>query len=264
MRSARKLLDPHNTQLTVANPLKASYPPVRPNPPPEPEKRYKPHRWFVDFERGEGGRSFDSFGRELPWMKVGQFYKDLKVLGFLRWWGKILHLAEAWFEKGDKILVGEDPSGNKYWQSTRTIAPRDRWVEFSRGRYWTDVSEIPRGWHIWMSRIADVPLHELPLLYPNHRHQYVRFENWFDEPHKTNSVGFQMNKWAPGNPHPNNPYWENFAWRNRVVHREIPSEGGNPLMPHDVQPNTRNKDVDIHPMNDNKRIVRNWHAYPHA
>lgn len=41
---------------------------------------------------------------------------DVKEYGAMEAMKKFMKMRESWFEKGDKVLVGQDKYGNKYWE----------------------------------------------------------------------------------------------------------------------------------------------------
>jgi len=85
--------------------------------------------------------------------------QDFKQMGVWETLKKVYQLREAWWEKGNKILVGSDKYGNKYWETTEpTELNRGRWVEFAgkKDKIY-DASDIPAEWHMWIHRLRDEP-----------------------------------------------------------------------------------------------------------
>ena len=46
-------------------------------------------------------------------------YEDSKKMSYWELLKKVYFNREAWWDKGDKIFVGEDIMGNKYWETTK-------------------------------------------------------------------------------------------------------------------------------------------------
>lgn len=53
----------------------------------------------------------------LIWFK--DIFKELRQYGFRSMFWKIQFLREAWWEKRNKVKVGEDKYGNTYWMTTK-------------------------------------------------------------------------------------------------------------------------------------------------
>ena len=86
--------------------------------------------------------------------------RDIKQYGFMPTFKRVAQLREVWAEKGNKILVGEDEYGNKYWTTTdSTEVHRNRWVELKgKSSNWMyDPTEIPSEWHGWLHYSRDEP-----------------------------------------------------------------------------------------------------------
>lgn len=80
--------------------------------------------------------------------------RDLKSL---RHNGLKESLWQWWTISDPKVgrLVGKDEFGNRYYENTEEAFPRDRyWIP---GQWNWDASQVPAGWHNWLSRQVDVP-----------------------------------------------------------------------------------------------------------
>ncbi|KAF0976815.1 hypothetical protein FDP41_004110 [Naegleria fowleri] len=92
------------------------------------------------------------------WQSKLSLLNDFKQFGVMETLKKAFKLREAWWEKGDKVLVGVDKYGNKYWETTKpTELNRNRWVELARKDLVYDASDIPAEWHMWIHRLRDEP-----------------------------------------------------------------------------------------------------------
>jgi hypothetical protein len=47
------------------------------------------------------------------------FRGEIKDIGFVPFVKRLLRVSEAWYEKEDKILVGQDEIGNKYYTTSK-------------------------------------------------------------------------------------------------------------------------------------------------
>lgn len=75
-------------------------------------------------------------------------------------------------------LVGEDQSGNKYWEKYKNVqAGRERWVEY-KDSYNYNASSVPPEWHGWLHYISDYTPDQLEALKPS----YLK-------PHRPNMTG---------------------------------------------------------------------------
>ncbi|KAL9652559.1 hypothetical protein ABK040_000128 [Willaertia magna] len=83
---------------------------------------------------------------------------DFKKYGYWETLKKLFILREVWWEKQNKVLVGVDKLGNKYWETTEpTELHRNRWVELARKDIIYDASDVPAEWHMWLHRVRDEP-----------------------------------------------------------------------------------------------------------
>eukprot|EP00817_Percolomonadidae_sp_ATCC50343_P006268 CAMPEP_0117428348 /NCGR_PEP_ID=MMETSP0758-20121206/8084_1 /TAXON_ID=63605 /ORGANISM="Percolomonas cosmopolitus, Strain AE-1 (ATCC 50343)" /LENGTH=154 /DNA_ID=CAMNT_0005214671 /DNA_START=44 /DNA_END=508 /DNA_ORIENTATION=+ len=72
---------------------------------------------------------------------------------------KVQKMREAWMEKGDKVMVGQDKYGNTYWETKGyTEVSRDRWVEYSsKVERIYEPTQVPSEWHGWLHHRRDEP-----------------------------------------------------------------------------------------------------------
>ncbi|KAJ9445395.1 putative NADH dehydrogenase 1 alpha subcomplex subunit 12 [Diplonema papillatum] len=84
--------------------------------------------------------------------KLQWFWYGFKKYGFLANLANILRMREAWFESGEKRLVGMDALGHRYWESdeiSRKQTGCHRWLDYPQHFHWAEWSKIPEQWLYW-------------------------------------------------------------------------------------------------------------------
>eukprot|EP01060_Flectonema_neradi_P039416 TRINITY_DN8676_c0_g3_i1.p1 TRINITY_DN8676_c0_g3~~TRINITY_DN8676_c0_g3_i1.p1 ORF type:complete len:381 (+),score=69.73 TRINITY_DN8676_c0_g3_i1:107-1249(+) len=84
--------------------------------------------------------------------KLQWFWFSFKKYGFLQNLANIVRMREAWWESGEKRLVGMDAQGHRYWETDemgRKWSGGFRWLDYPYHLSWHDWSRIPDGWSGW-------------------------------------------------------------------------------------------------------------------
>jgi hypothetical protein len=63
--------------------------------------------------------SLISMVREILQQKT-RVLSDIRQYGFFNFLKKAYVMREAWWDKGNKVIVGTDANGNTYWETTQT------------------------------------------------------------------------------------------------------------------------------------------------
>mmetsp|Transcript_880 Transcript_880/g.954 ORF Transcript_880/g.954 Transcript_880/m.954 type:complete len:271 (+) Transcript_880:19-831(+) len=90
----------------------------------------------------------------LGWVRYRWIFHDFRLFGFRGFFRKHYYIGEAWRRKDEKIFVGKDENGNKYWfarrskgaQNTRLVEPVD--PHWFRGQ---DGHCAPPMWQKWLN-----------------------------------------------------------------------------------------------------------------
>lgn len=90
----------------------------------------------------------------LGWIRYRWIFHDFRMFGLKKWFRYHYYLGEAWRRKDEKIFVGKDENGNKYWFSrrskgsyhTRLVEPVD--AHWFRGQ---DGHTAPPMWLKWLN-----------------------------------------------------------------------------------------------------------------
>lgn len=188
-------------------------------------KPYKPHPWFQNFGQGRG-LVCDAPPRGEFW-RYRKFYsmirektKEVGVKGaFMFVIKKLRTQREAWYEKGydEDVMVGEDELGNRYWQSSYTTAVQSRWVEFGSGlnTFICDPSMVSPDWYQWLHGAPDLEPQELRARFPVSMSKGLGSDFWYRISHQPRKYAFGRKYFPRGNPHPNNPKYDDFILRKR-------------------------------------------------
>ena len=84
--------------------------------------------------------------------KLQWFWFAFKKYGFLQNLANNLRMREAWWESGEKRLVGMDAQGHKYWETDemgRKSFGGLRFLDYPYHLSWHDWSKIPEAWGGW-------------------------------------------------------------------------------------------------------------------
>eukprot|EP01059_Diplonema_ambulator_P025555 TRINITY_DN42627_c0_g1_i1.p1 TRINITY_DN42627_c0_g1~~TRINITY_DN42627_c0_g1_i1.p1 ORF type:complete len:389 (+),score=144.62 TRINITY_DN42627_c0_g1_i1:46-1167(+) len=84
--------------------------------------------------------------------KLEWFWYGFKKYGFLANLANCLRMREAWWESGEKRLIGMDAVGHRYWESdeiSRKTSSCHRWLDYPHHFQHADWTKIPQNWSIW-------------------------------------------------------------------------------------------------------------------
>ena len=107
------------------------------------------------------GLTDNPFRDHWGWVKWRWNFHDFRMFGLFGALRKHYYIGEAWRRKDEKIFMGKDPSGNKYWMGRRSgssnygkiIEPAD--PHWFRGQ---DPGGTTAPWHKWLtSQSAHTP-----------------------------------------------------------------------------------------------------------
>eukprot|EP01062_Namystynia_karyoxenos_P065982 TRINITY_DN60004_c0_g1_i1.p2 TRINITY_DN60004_c0_g1~~TRINITY_DN60004_c0_g1_i1.p2 ORF type:complete len:398 (+),score=120.01 TRINITY_DN60004_c0_g1_i1:135-1328(+) len=84
--------------------------------------------------------------------KLQWFWFYFKKYGILGNFANCFHMREAWWESGEKRLVGMDAYGHRYWESDyipRLSEGGFRWIDYPHHVGWADWAKLPEPWENW-------------------------------------------------------------------------------------------------------------------
>lgn len=93
------------------------------------------------------------------WTRLRWITHDIRTFGAWNWWYRAWYMGLAWIKKGEKVFMGFDENGNKYWESNegpskafsgnRMIEPAD--PHWFRGG---DIHTAPHVWYQWLQNVT--------------------------------------------------------------------------------------------------------------
>eukprot|EP01013_Petalomonas_cantuscygni_P008008 TRINITY_DN2071_c0_g1_i1.p1 TRINITY_DN2071_c0_g1~~TRINITY_DN2071_c0_g1_i1.p1 ORF type:complete len:421 (+),score=57.85 TRINITY_DN2071_c0_g1_i1:135-1397(+) len=121
---------------------------------------------------------FPRFPSLYAWVRGGTFgrmkclWRDFRELGPVAFYWKIHKLKYHWWAGHDKILVGIDAQGIKYWESPASVPEwRMRFCEYPYSENHATFDDIPPQWTPWLGGAAIGPPNE-PENWPLHATEY--------------------------------------------------------------------------------------------
>eukprot|EP01063_Lacrimia_lanifica_P015865 TRINITY_DN2251_c0_g1_i1.p2 TRINITY_DN2251_c0_g1~~TRINITY_DN2251_c0_g1_i1.p2 ORF type:complete len:389 (+),score=141.58 TRINITY_DN2251_c0_g1_i1:69-1235(+) len=89
--------------------------------------------------------------------KLQWFWFGFKKYGFLTNIANMARMREAWWESGEKRLIGMDAVGHKYWETDemgRKNSCGYRWLDYPYHFQWAEWSKIPKAWNLWAKHVS--------------------------------------------------------------------------------------------------------------
>lgn len=95
------------------------------------------------------------------WTRFRWMFHDIRVFGGMEYFWKWHYMHLAWNKKGEKIFMGFDENGNKYWEANET---GPHWGSGHRmiepvDPHWLRGGDLHCAPHIWQQWLQDVTAH---------------------------------------------------------------------------------------------------------
>lgn len=95
---------------------------------------------------------WQNLGHKFQWFWF--YFKKYGILGNL---ASCLHMREAWWESGEKRLVGMDALGHRYWETDEICRQSEfgfRFIDYPHHFHFAEWTKIPERWSGWTKMLS--------------------------------------------------------------------------------------------------------------